>query len=302
MFYLGSQIFIEKVSMNKKSTEKNTKSKKNADNTMSAFSISNSYTNLKNEILTQIRLELKHKNETQKRLTQSIKTNDVTICLGPAGTGKTLLSVFEALLLLKNNPEVYREIKLVKSVIQLKNEDVGTLPGDEKEKLKFIMMSYLDAFYKLIGENLTNRMLDLGLIKMEILGAIRGRSFSNCIIIVDEFQNVSHDNAKTFLTRFSDNTKVIALGDTGQIDLKNKKDSSLEKLAANVRNNPVEGVSVIEFDESETVRHRLTSYFINVFKYIVDEPHEPKRQPSQQPKLRKESFFNKVSKLFRKIA
>ena len=134
------------MSMNKKNGEKNTRSRKNADNPLSAFSISNGNTSTKNELLSQIKFELKHKNETQKKLTQSIKNNDVTICVGPAGTGKTLLSVFEALLLLKNNPETYKEIKLIKSVTQLKNEDVGTLPGDEKEKLKFIMMSYLDAF------------------------------------------------------------------------------------------------------------------------------------------------------------
>jgi phosphate starvation-inducible PhoH-like protein len=106
---------------------------------------------LTSNILSNIRLDIKHKNETQKKLTNAIKKNDVVVCTGPAGTGKTLLSVFEALHLLKNNPETYKEIKLVKSITQLKNEDLGTLPGDEKDKLKFIMMSFLDAFHKIIG-------------------------------------------------------------------------------------------------------------------------------------------------------
>ena len=215
--------------------------------------------NTVNKLLSTVRLDIKHKNETQKKLTQAIKTNDVTICTGPAGTGKTLLSVFEALLLLKNQPEIYKEIKLVKSITQLKNEELGTLPGDEKDKLKFHMMSYLDAFHKLIGEANTNKLIEAGLIKMEVFGAIRGRSFTNAIIIIDEFQNITHDNAKTFLTRFSDNTKVIVLGDSGQIDLKDKRESSLERLANRVKANPIEGVSVVEFNESETVRHRLTS-------------------------------------------
>ena len=70
---------------------------------------------------------------------------------------------------------------------------------------------------------------------MEVFGAIRGRSFTNSIIIIDEFQNISKDNAKTFLTRFSDDTKVIVLGDSGQIDLKNKKDSALEPLVNKVK-------------------------------------------------------------------
>lgn len=234
------------------------------------------------KILSTIRVDIKHKNETQKKLTQAIKTNDVTICTGPAGTGKTLLSVFEALLLLKNHPEIYKEIKLVKSITQLKNEELGTLPGDEKDKLKFHMMSYLDAFHKLIGEANTNKLIEAGLIKMEVFGAIRGRSFTNAIIIIDEFQNISHDNAKTFLTRFSDNTKVIVLGDSGQIDLKDKRESSLERLASRVKANPIEGVAVVEFNESETVRHRLTSYFIGMFK--EDEPKEEKLKKPIPPK------------------
>lgn len=231
------------------------------------------------KILSTIRVDIKHKNETQKKLTQAIKNNDVTICTGPAGTGKTLLSVFEALLLLKNHPETYKEIKLVKSITQLKNEELGTLPGDEKDKLKFHMMSYLDAFHKLIGEKNTNNLIEAGLIKMEVFGAIRGRSFTNAIIIIDEFQNISHDNAKTFLTRFSDNTKVIVLGDSGQIDLKDKRESSLERLATRVKANPTEGVSVVEFSDAEVVRHRLTSYFIGMFK----EEDKPKPQVGRRP-------------------
>lgn len=247
-------------------------------------------------ILNDIRIDIKHKNETQKKLTNAIKKNDVTICTGPAGTGKTLLSVFEALMLLKQHPELYKEIKLVKSITQLKNEELGTLPGDEKDKLKFHMMSYLDAFHKLIGESNTNRLIEGGLIKMEVFGAIRGRSFVNAIIIIDEFQNITHDNAKTFLTRFSDNTKVIVLGDSGQIDLKNKKDSSLERLANRVKNNGVEGVEVVEFTEKDTVRHRLTSYFIEMFR----EPEEDKvNRKYKQDKPEKQSFFKKILNFFK---
>ena len=103
------------------------------------------------------------------------------------------------------------------------------------------MMSYLDAFYKLIGEELTTKLIEAGYIKMEVFAAIRGRSFSNCIILVDEFQNITHDNAKTLLTRFSDNTKLVILGDTGQIDIRNKTESSLDSLANNVNANPIDG-------------------------------------------------------------
>ena len=259
-------------------------------------------------LLSQIKIDIKHKNETQKKLTNSIKTNDVTFCTGPAGTGKTLLSVAEALLLLKNNPEIYREIKLVKSIEQLKGEDLGTLPGDEKDKLKFIMMSYFDAFYKLIGEELTNKLMEAGYIKMEVFGSIRGRSFSNCIIIIDEYQNVRHKNSKTFLTRFSENTKVVALGDTGQIDLKDESDSALEALIEDVKNNPEEGVGIVEFNADEVVRHRLTSYFIKLYdnrkkRMLAEKTRQTpivKLEPPKSQIIKKNDIFAKVLSFFTK--
>lgn len=241
------------------------------------------------DVLSFLKLDIKHKNETQKKLTNSIKNNDVTICSGPAGTGKTLLAVFEALMLLKTHPDIYKEIKLVKSITQLKNEEIGTLPGDEKDKLKFHMMSYLDAFYKLIGEEMTNTLLEMGYIKLEIFGAIRGRSFSNCIILIDEFQNISHDNAKTFLTRFSDDTKVIVLGDSGQIDLRDKKESSLERMVQRIKKNKAAGVEIIEFDESSIVRHRLTNYFIGIFKE-EEKPVEKQNKPIKEQERNSKKF------------
>ncbi len=258
----------------------------------------------KEELINNIRLSLKCKNETQKKLINNIKENDVTICSGPAGTGKTLISIYEELMLLKTNPSVYKEIKLVKSITQLKNEEIGTLPGDEMDKLKFHMMSFLDAFHKLIGEDLTNKLIESGVIKMEVFGAIRGRSFTNAIIIIDEFQNISKDNVKTFLTRFSEDTKVIVLGDSGQIDLKDKRLSALEPLINNVLKRPEEGVGVVTFSETEVVRHRLTSYFINIFENIQKDD-EPKKQTNQSQNgkvsIKQNRQANKKLSLFRKI-
>lgn len=263
---------------------------------------------LKQDLLSQIKIDLKHKNEIQKKLTQSIKNGDVTICTGPAGTGKTLLSVAEALILLKTNPEIYYEIKLVKSIVQLKDEDLGTLPGDERDKLKFIMMSFFDAFYKLIGEELTNKLLEAGYIKMEVFGSIRGRSLSNCIILFDEFQNVTDNNGKTLLTRFSENTKVIALGDSNQVDLKKPETSCLAELVRMAKLHPEEGVNVVEFTEAEVVRHRLTRYFINIFEHKdykkkeVPQRRETDLYPPKPPKDRviKEGGFFSFLNFFKK--
>ena len=261
--------------------------------------------NLKQDLLSQIKIDLKHKNETQKKLTQAIKNGDVTVCIGPAGTGKTLLSVAESLLLLKTNPDKYHDIKLVKSIVQLKDEDLGTLPGDERDKLKFIMMSFLDAFYQLIGEELTTKLIEVGYIKMEVFGSVRGRSIPNCILLFDEFQNVNDGNAKTLLTRFSENTKVVILGDTNQIDLKRKEDSSLGELVRMVKLLPEEeGVSIIEFAEEDIVRHRLTKYFVKLFEH----PEYKKKTETVNPtpikyqtiNEGKSSFLGKIIKFFSK--
>lgn len=253
------------------------------------------------DLLSQIKIDLKHKNEIQKKLTLAIKNGDVTICTGPAGTGKTLLSVAEALILLKASPDKYQEIKLVKSIVQLKDEDLGTLPGDEKDKLKFIMMSFFDAFYKLIGEELTNKLLEAGYIKMEVFGSIRGRSIANCIILFDEFQNVTDNNGKTLLTRFSENTKVIALGDSNQVDLKNPETSCLSELVRMAKLYPEEGVNVVEFTEAEVVRHRLTKYFIQIFEHKdykkkeVPQRRETDLHPPKSRIIKKEGFFSFLS-------
>jgi phosphate starvation-inducible PhoH-like protein len=265
--------------------------------------------NEKQGLLNQIKVDLKHKNETQKKLTQSIKNGDVTVCVGPAGTGKTLISVAEALLLLKNNPDKYRDIKLIKSIVQLKDEDLGTLPGDANDKLKFIMMSFLDAFYQLIGEELTDKLIEVGYIKMEVFGSVRGRSIPNCILLFDEFQNVNDGNAKTLLTRFSENTKVIILGDTNQVDLKKKEDSSLGELVKMVKLLPAEeGVSIVEFFEGDIVRHRLTKYFVRLFEHpdykrkenVTTKISDAIVTKQKNIKLTSSSFIKKIIKFFNK--
>ena len=219
----------------------------------------------KKSILSEIRIDIKCKTENQKKFLKLIEENDLTICLGEAGCGKTFLMCYAALRLLKTNPS-YKKILLIKSITELKGESLGSLPGSKDEKILFYMMSYLDSFFKLIGESKTKQLIEDGTIVFEPIAYIRGRNFENSIVCLDETQNVSRDNLKSILSRLSENSKYIVSGDIEQIDLKNKSESSLEFLYKKAIENPIDGVGAIKFEQKDIVRHRLTSYFLNLFK------------------------------------
>ena len=221
-------------------------------------------------LLQSFKIDVKYKNENQKKLSQSIKDNDVTVCGGPAGCGKSLITIAMALKLLQENDNGYEKLILLKSMTQLNGETLPSLPGDASEKMLYQNMSFFDSLIKLLGERIVGELINSGKISFDVIGSYRGRSIPNSLIIVDECQNISHDNLKTILTRISDNTKIILLGDPEQIDIKNKKESSLATIIKKVKLKPIEGVDVVEFSENDVVRHRLTTYFINLFKEDIN--------------------------------
>lgn len=228
------------------------------------------------DLLSEIKIDIKYKNDTQKKLSQCIKVNDVTISSGPAGTGKSYCAIATALKLLKDHPNKYKKIILLKSISQLKDEMLPALPGDAMEKMMNQNMSFFDSLFQLIGEKNTGELINSNIIKFDVIGGMRGRNIPNSIIILDEAQNVLNDNLKTILTRISDETKIIVLGDPQQIDIRSKKQSSLFSFMEKVKKNPMDGVGVIEFNEDEIVRHRLTKYFIGLFKeeQVIEKPEK----------------------------
>jgi phosphate starvation-inducible protein PhoH and related proteins len=202
------------------------------------------------KFLSSMFVNVKCKTENQKKLVQSIKENEITIASGLAGSGKTFIACAEALKLIKSKTK-FKKILLVKSVTQLKGEELGFLPGDLREKLDPYMISFLDNFEKIIGESLTNKLRDLGIINIQPLAFVRGRSIDNTIIIVDEAQNISIENMRTLMTRIGDNSKMIILGDVKQKDIRNKKDSSLEVIIE--RFNSIENFGCVELRNPEDV-------------------------------------------------
>ncbi len=190
------------------------------------------------------------KNESQIRLLKSIKGKQITICNGVAGSGKTICTIFQALSLLKDRNNGYFKIYLVKSVTTLKGEELGFLKGDLREKVDPFIESFRINAEKLFKHTNVKGLFESSIIEFLPLAYIRGRNFDNCIVILDETQNVSIDNTRTLMTRIGEDCKIICLGDTNQIDLKSKKDSSLEPILK-LFNNSVDDIGCVEIDENE---------------------------------------------------
>lgn len=175
-----------------------------------------------------IRINFTPKTDNQKLLSKLIKTKDIVICGGPAGTGKTYVACAEALRLLTDPELGYKKIIIAKSVTVTEGEDIGFLKGNMKEKMEPFMESFLDNFVKIISKPIVHKLLEMETIEVLPLAYIRGRSIDNTIIIVDEAQNITLKNMRTTMTRLGEGSKLIIIGDTKQIDLKKPGMSSLE--------------------------------------------------------------------------
>lgn len=209
-----------------------------------------------------LNIDIKCKNTNQKKFINLIADNKITVAAGPAGTGKTYLACAQALKLLKTDPR-FKKIILVKSVTVLEGEEVGFLKGDIKEKMFPYTISFLDNFHKLVGEGITQIMLDQGLIQVLPLAFIRGRSIDNSIIIVDEAQNITQKNMRSTMTRIGTDTKMVITGDTKQIDMKNAKLSSLDLVVKLFQDKADIGTMV--FDKEDIVRDPIVKLIEETF-------------------------------------
>lgn len=201
-------------------------------------------------IPTNLTEKLVAKNESQKQLIKSIKNNDITICSGQAGSGKTYLSVGYALNLIRKSSTNYKKIYFVKSVIPLRGEEIGFLKGDYMEKIEPYMQSFYMNLEKFISKQSINVLLGEEIIKPFPVAFMRGVTIDDSIVIVDEAQNLQLTNIQTIMTRIASSSKMIILGDTKQIDLKNKSESSLEHLLS-LFDGSVKGINVVRMNDSD---------------------------------------------------
>jgi phosphate starvation-inducible PhoH-like protein len=218
-----------------------------------------------NGTLTKVKVELKAKNPNQKLFASFIEDKEIVICSGPAGTGKTYVACAQALKLFKNDQR-YKKIYIVKSVTTLKDEEIGFLKGTLDEKMEPYIYSFIHNFEKIVGRSITKTLRDNGSIEVMPIAFLRGINFDDCIVLIDECQNITHDNMRTIMTRIGTNCKMIFLGDTGQIDLKMKKNSSLPMIMEKF--SKIDEFGCIALSDEDIVRNPLIKKIEQVFNEL----------------------------------
>jgi len=204
---------------------------------------------------------IKAKTINQRKLVKEYKDNDLLFAIGPAGTGKTYTAISLAVRSLRNK-EIQRII-LTRPAVEA-GENLGFLPGDLKEKLDPYLQPLYDALGDMIPPKKLQTYIEEGIIEIAPLAFMRGRTLGNAVVILDEGQNTSVKQLKMFLTRMGKNSKFIITGDITQIDLPERTSSGLVKALHILKN--INGISMIEFDTRDIIRHRLVKYIVNAYE------------------------------------
>lgn len=195
-------------------------------------------------------------------LYKQLEANEIVFAIGPAGTGKTFLAVMAACKALKKGD--IRKIVLTRPAVEA-GESLGFLPGDLKEKVDPYLMPLYDALYEILGVEQVEKLIEKGVIEIVPLAYLRGRTFANSFVILDEAQNTTDKQMLMFLTRIGENSKMLIGGDITQTDLDLKRNVSGLQAAKKYLHD-IEGIAFVEFSSHDVVRHPLVEKIINSFK------------------------------------
>jgi phosphate starvation-inducible PhoH-like protein len=204
---------------------------------------------------------VKARSVNQKKLVEDYRTNDLTFAIGPAGSGKTYTAIALAVRALRNK-EVKRII-LTRPAVEA-GEKLGFLPGDVKQKLDPYLQPLYDALRDMIPPKKLEGYIEDGIIEIAPLAFMRGRTLGDAVVILDEGQNTTINQLKMFLTRMGKNAKFIVTGDITQIDLPERQQSGLLKALGLLKD--IKGISIIEFDKGDIIRHRLVRHIVNAYE------------------------------------
>ena len=203
---------------------------------------------------------IKAKTANQQKLVQSVRENDLVFALGPAGTGKTFVSVALAVKALKN--KIVKKIIITRPAVEA-GENLGFLPGDLKEKIDPYLRPIYDALNDMIPFEKLKYYMEREIIEIAPLAYMRGRTLHNAFILLDEAQNTTPMQMKMFLTRMGPDSKMIVTGDTSQIDLPVNQKSGLKEAVRIL--NQTKGIGFVELNERDVVRHKLVRDIIEAY-------------------------------------
>ena len=198
--------------------------------------------------------------KNQNKFVDSCEFNDIVFVIGPAGTGKTFLSVVLAVKALKE--KIIEKIVITRPVVEA-GENLGFLPGDLQDKINPYLRPIYDSLEEILPKKKIKQFIDNGIIEIVPLAYMRGRTLKNSYILLDEAQNTVSSQIKMFLTRMGKNSKMIITGDITQIDLKSRKESGL--VDAIKRFNNTEGIGIVQLKEQDVLRHKLVKKILSKY-------------------------------------
>ena len=211
---------------------------------------------------------LRPRTDGQGRYAQALKTHDLVMCVGPAGTGKTYLAVAWAVSLLKSGQ--VKKLVLVRPAVEA-GERLGFLPGDLVAKINPYLRPLFDSLNDMMEVETVKRYMESDIIEILPLAYMRGRTLNQACIILDEGQNATVAQMKMFLTRMGNGSKVVVTGDMTQVDLPRTVRSGLADAVHRLRN--IEGISIVHLEDTDIVRNPL------VQKIVAAYDDEDKRLP-----------------------
>ena len=204
---------------------------------------------------------LRARTDGQGRYVQALRTHDVVLCVGPAGTGKTYLAVGWAVSLLRSGQ--VKKIVLVRPAVEA-GERLGFLPGDLVAKINPYLRPLFDALNEIMDHDTVKKYMESDIIEILPLAYMRGRTLSNACIILDEGQNATTAQMKMFLTRMGMNSKVIVTGDLTQTDLPRTVRSGMQDAVHRLRN--VDGLAIVYLDQADIVRNPLVTRIVKAYE------------------------------------
>lgn len=215
---------------------------------------------------------IKCKSQNQQQLVDAFEKNDMVFATGPAGTGKTYLSIALAVRALKEKTK--RKIILSRPAVEA-GEKLGFLPGDMKDKIDPYLQPLYDALEDMLPAVKLQDMIEKNVIQIAPLAFMRGRTLSDAVVILDEAQNTTPAQLRMFLTRMGWNTKMIVTGDMTQIDLPRGQKSGLKEALSILKD--VEGIGFVPLEQKDIVRHKLVTRIVNAYE-AHDKSNDEKRE------------------------